>query len=338
MQPRGRLCAAAVAAAGLLACAPAAAHAAVTASVTDDTGAFVPLNPAVRTVTHNISPQLLVHLDTSTGGYYSATAVDQNGSTTGLGIDCYSAGLDGKIYMDFHGDMNYAVTVTTYAAGDYSCARATSTTTYAFAVAGTVAVAQPAGPLPLRDAHGLYMQQALGFHGTPGADGYQVEYARNAAVQPDGSLKSSLANGYVDSTTGQLMLLTVKPGAYTVVVRAKSGDYYTPWSAPVRLKVLAPFTFTDSFPDSTGPRYTVRGKLDDGSARGAKVTLAAARGRRGGHFHTLGHGRIDKHGVFVIHMKIHRRGVYRLRYTFKGAGTVAAGRVIEVVRIRRILV
>jgi hypothetical protein len=42
--------------------------------------------------------------------------------------------------------------------------------------------------------------------------------------------------------------------------------------------------------------------------------------------------------VFKIHVTIHKRGVYRFRYTFKGRGTVAGGRVLEAVRIRRILV
>ena len=44
-----------------------------------------------------------------------------------------------------------------------------------------------------------------------------------------------------------------------------------------------------------------------------------------------------KDGVFTIHVTIHRRGYYRLRYTFKGSRTAARGKVIEDVRIRRIL-
>ena len=67
------------------------------------------------------------------------------------------------------------------------------------------------------------------------------------------------------------------------------------------------------------------------------MTLAAAKGKHGKHFRTIGHGKINKHGVFTIHVTIHRRGYYRFRYTFKGSKTVAGGKVVEVVRIRRIL-
>lgn len=271
-------------------------------------------------------------------GFYRASAVDQNGSTDGLGVDCYTAGVDGKVYTDFHGDMNYTVTVSTYGKDDFDCSAApTSTATYVFTVAGTVAVAQPAGPLALRDANGLYAQQSFPISGTPGAVSYQVQYGLNAKVNPDGSLNKTLDTGYFDSATGRLNLLTVKPGAYTVVVRAQSGDYFTPWSAPVHFKVLAPFSFTRSYPDSIGPRYTIRGKLDDGSARGKRVTLAIATGKHGKHFHTRGHAKVNKHGVFSFHVTIHKRGFYRFRYTFKGSGTVARGTVTVLIKIHRIL-
>src|SRR5437899_5251985 len=118
-------------------------------------------------------------------------------------------------------------------------------------------------------------------------------------------------------------MLATKPGAYVVVARAQSGSAFTPWSAPVTVRVLAPFAFTDSYPDAIGPRYTIRGKLDEGSARGKRVTLAAAKGRHGKRFHTLGHAMVGKHGIFTLHVTIRRRGVYLLRYTFGGSGTVA---------------
>ena len=124
---------------------------------------------------------------------------------------------------------------------------------------------------------------------------------------------------------------------YVVVARGVSGNAFTPWSAPVQVRVLAPFAFTDTFPDSIGPRYAIRGKLDEGSAQGKRVTLAAAKGRHGRHFHTLGHARIDKHGVFTLHVTIRRRGVYVFRYTFGGSGTVAGGQVREAIKITRIL-
>jgi hypothetical protein len=233
--------------------------------------------------------------------------------------------------------MGYTLTVTTFAPNDFSCTKPKATYTYSWTVGAAVAVGAPAGPLLERDATGALSTQALGFAGAPGATTYQVKYALNGVVQPDGSLGGAVQDGYIDSTTGKLQLLATKPGAYVVVARAQSGDYFTPWSAPVTVRILAPFAFTDTFPDAIGPRYTIRGKLDEGSARGGKVTLAAAKGRHGKRFRTLGHGKIDKHGIFKIHVTLHRRGVYLFRYTFKGRGTVAAGRRLEAVKITRIL-
>jgi hypothetical protein len=337
MQLRGRLCVAALAAAGMLACAP-AAHAAVGVSVTNDAGTYAAMTPGAPLAIHNMSPQVLVHVDQdSKTGLFSAVYTDQNGSTSALAADCYLAGSDATRYVDYHGNMAYNVTVTTFAPKDYDCAKPLATYSYQFVVGATVAVAAPAGPLMERDAAGVLITQALGFQGAPGAVGYDVKYALGGVVQPDGSLGGPVQDGYVDSTTGKLQMLATKPGAYVVVARAKSGDYSTPWSAPVTVRIMAPFRFFDSFPDSIGPRYTIRGKLDEGSARGKRVTLAAAKGKHGRHFHTLGHGKINRHGVFKIHMKIRKRGYYRFRFTFKGSKTVAKGKVVEVVRIRRIL-
>jgi hypothetical protein len=339
MNFRRKLALAAVSAAALLTGAPAAAHAAVAVSVTNDAGSYSPLTAGVPLGIHNIGPQVLVHVDQdSTNGLFSVSYTDQNGSTAALAASCYLAGSDASRYIDYHGNMAYNVTVTTYGPKDFDCATPKSTTTYQFVVGGVVAIVNPGHPLLERTPAGALITQALGFQGTPGAGLYEIKYALGGVVQPDGSLGGPVQDGYVDPTTGTVQLLATKPGNYVVVARAKSGDYYTPWSAPVTLRVLAPFRLTDSFPDHIGPRYTIRGKLEEGSARGGRVTLAAARGRKGGHFRTLGHGKINRHGVFVMHVTIHKRGIYRLRYTFKGRGTVAGGRVAEVVRIRRILV
>jgi hypothetical protein len=262
---------------------------------------------------------------------------DQNGSTASTAADCYLAGSDATRYVDYHGNMAYNVTVTTFGPKDFDCAKPLGTATYQFVVGATVAIAPPGRPLMERTPTGQLITQALGFQGAPGAGLYEVKYALGGVVQPDGSLGGPVQDGYVDPTTGTVQLTATKPGSYVVVARAKSGAYYTPWSAPVTVRVMAPFAFLDSFPDAIGPRYSIRGKLDEGSARGKRVTLAAAKGRHGGHFHTLGRAKVDKHGVFTFHVTIHRRGYYRFRFTFKGSGTVAAGKVVEVVRIRRIL-
>jgi hypothetical protein len=285
-----------------------------------------------------MSPQVLVHVDEdSTNGLFSVAYTDQTGSTAALAADCYLAGSDATRYIDYHGNMAYNVTVTTYGPKDFDCAKPLATATYQFVVGGTVAIVNPGHPLLERTPAGALITQALGFQGTPGAGLYEIKYALGGVVQPDGSLGGPVQDGYIDSTTGKLQLLATKPGTYVVVARAESGNAFTPWSAPVKVRVLAPFAFSDSFPDAIGPRYTIRGKLDEGSARGKRVTLAAAKGRHGTHFQALGHAKVDKHGVFKLHVTIRRRGVYRFRYTFGGSSTVAKGQVLEAIKISRIL-
>jgi hypothetical protein len=338
MNLKRKLCAAAVGAAAVLACAPAAAHAAVSVSVTNDAGSYAALTPGAPLAIHNMSPQVLVHVDeTAANGLFSAVYTDQNGSTAATSADCYLAGSDATRYVDYHGNMTYNVTVTTFAPKDYDCAKPLATATYQFAVGATVAIAPPAGPLMERTPTGQLITQALGFQGAPGAGLYEIKYALGGVVQPDGSLGGPVQDGYVDSTTGAVQMLATKPGTYVMVARGKSGAYYTPWSAPVTVRIMTPFAFFDSFPDAIGPRYTIRGKLNEGSARGKRVTLAAAKGKHGRHFRTIGRGKISKHGVFTIHVTIHRRGYYRFRFSFKGSKTIAKGKIVEVVRIRRIL-
>jgi hypothetical protein len=268
---------------------------------------------------------------------FSVSYTDQNGSTAALAADCYLAGSDATRYVDYHGNMAYNVTVTTYGPKDFDCATPKSTTTYQFAVGATVAITPPGHNLLERTPAGALITQALGFQGAPGAGLYEVKYALGGVVQPDGSIDGPVQDAYVDSTTGAVQLLATKPGTYVAVARAKSGDYYSPWSAPVTLHIVAPFTFTRTYPDDTGPRYTIRGKLDEGSARGKRVTLAIAGGKHGKHFHTRGRAKVNQHGTFTFHVTIHKRGYYRFRYTFKGSGTVAGGTVTVLIKIHRIL-
>jgi hypothetical protein len=225
MTSRGRLCAAALAAAALFAAVPAAARAAVGVSVTNDANTFTPLTPGTPLGIHNMDPQVAIHADS---GFFSASFTDQNGSTASVPVDCYDAGTDATRYVDYHGDMAYNVTVSTFGANDFDCAKPLSTTTYQYSVGATVAIAPPAGPLMERTAAGELITQQLGFSGAPGAGLYEVKYALGGVVQPDGSLGGPVQDGYIDPTTNRLQMLTTKPGTYVVIARAQSDSYFTP--------------------------------------------------------------------------------------------------------------
>ncbi len=180
--------------------------------------------------------------------------------------------------------------------------------------------------------------QQFNFAGNPGASGYEIKWAKGAVVLPDGSLSSpALKDGYWTSTTGKVELIGAsEPGAYTIVARARSGSYYSPWSAPANFNLIAPFDISSrSFPDSRGPSYQVRAIVGEPSA-GGRVTVAAAKGKKGKKFRTLGKAKVNSKGVFKVRFRL-PRGTYRLRYSFTGSSTVARGTVYEVIRIRRIL-
>ena len=123
-----------------------------------------------------------------------------------------------------------------------------------------------------------------------------------------------------------------------IVARVKGDDYFTPWSAPI--------TFTGQGAVRPLLRHVPR-------LRGARATSCAARcatvrprqprhrlrprkGRKGGKYRRLGRSsKINSKGRFTLRFKLRRTGVYRLQYRFKGSSLVTAGKVTEMVRIRR---
>ena len=169
---------------------------------------------------------------------------------------------------------------------------------------------QPAGPLMTRQANSFStITQQLDFAGTPGALSYEIKYAKGGVLQADGSISSpALQDGFLDRATGKVQIAAREPGDYVVVARAKNGDYYTPWSAPITMKLIAPFDLASRrFPDQRGPRYQVRGELREVTA-GGRVTVAAASGKNGKKFRTLGKGKVNSKGIFKLNFTIRKRG------------------------------
>ena len=66
--------------------------------------------------------------------------------------------------------------------------------------------------------------------------------------------------------------------------------------------------------------------MGETSAAGGRVTVAAAKGKNGKRFRTLGKAKINSKGVFKLRFRL-ARGTYRMRYSFKGSSTVARGTV-----------
>jgi hypothetical protein len=162
-----------------------------------------------------------------------------------------------------------------------------------------------------------------------------VRYALDGAPAPDGGIAGLSAEAPVNGSTGLADFLFDKPGRYRVVARAKAGPFVTPWSAAVDVNAIAPFDLAKvTFPDARGPRYRLRGVVRERAARG-RVTISVARGRKKGRYRRIGTARIGAKGRFTRRFRLKHTGTFRIRYTYKGSDLVAAGRVVDRIRIRR---
>ena len=240
--------------------------------------------------------------------------------------------------MPYRGNTTYALTVTLFNAASCAGAPKAAPTVYTWNVAASVAIGQPAGPLPTRAAGSLNSNiHLLDFAGNPGTSTYEIQYAKGGVIGPDGAISGPSKSTYLD-VSGKVRLPGFDgPGPYVVVARASRGNYSTPWSAPVTVKLVAPFDLSSvSFPDSRGPSYQLRGIVREKAIAGSRVTVAAAKGKKGKRFRTLGKGRVNSQGVFKVRFRL-SRGTYRIRYSFSGNSVVTKGTAYEVITIRRVI-
>jgi len=333
MKVGGRTLATLTVAIGLLM--PATADAAISAKVTDDAGNPAPLAEGTPSSIRNMDVQIFVNTDEGKG--FSAKVIGPDGLPTGIGVTCGLPGSESARYVDYHGNGLYTLTVTSYSD---SCTKPLRTATYTWTVAAGVQIAPPAPTLLTRQANSFStITQQFNCVPNPGASGYEIKYAKGAAVNPDGSLNSpAIKDGFFNTTTGKVELIGARePGTYTIVARARAFGNYTAWTPPVNFNLIAPFDISSrSFPDSRGPSYQVRATLGDAVAAGSRVTVAVAKGKKGKRFRTLGKPKINSKGQITLRFRL-SRGTYRMRYSFKGNSVMARGTIYETIRIKRVI-
>jgi hypothetical protein len=330
-----KLLAALFAAAAL--CAPATADAAVSATVTGDDANPVALTPGAPLGIRNMYAQATGHVDAADAKSFIVKVIGPDGVAAATDSPCWDTRYtnDSKRFVDYRGNGAYTLTTSTFTNAD--CTAGQKDVAFVWTVTASVAISPPAPVMMTRAANSFStITQQFNFAGNPGASGYEIKFAKGAVLQADGSLSSpALKDAYVNSTTGKVELIGARePGAYTIVARAKYGSYYSPWSPPANFTLIAPFDLSSrSFPDSRGPSYQVRAIVGEPSA-GGRVTIAAAKGKKGKKFRTLGKGKVNSKGTFKVRFHL-PRGTYRIRYSFKGSSTVAKGTVYEVIKITR---
>jgi hypothetical protein len=314
--------------------APAVANAA-TVTVTGDDGNPVVLAPGAPTSIRQMDPDVAIAL----GGTERAYSATFSGPVAAVRSPVTCSGSSGGSSIDYQGNGNYTVAVTTYT--NSSCTAGAQQSTYVFAINAGVVLGAPTGPVLTREPNSFSpIAHQVPVVRNPGALSHDIRYALGGVLAPDGSISGGSRQVLVDSTTSTASVRLDRPGSYLMVARAEgytggAGQYFTPWSAPITIRAFAPFDFeigSPSFTDPRGPRYKLRAVLRERTARG-RVRIAIARGNRG-KYRSLGRARLRR-GVLKKRFTLHRTGVYRVRFTFKGSATTAPGTVVQKMRISR---
>jgi hypothetical protein len=314
------------------------ASAATTVTVTGDDTNPVAINAGGVTI-RNMDTTVGLGFPAGATGNFNASFTGPDGVAVGSPMSCYIVDTGLTRELDYRGNGTYTVTIQNYARADSTCRTPTSTETYTFTINASVGIQAPALPFLIRAPNSFHINTlSLPVTGNPGALGYDVQYAAGAVLNPDGSISGSPQTGFVNTTTGTIDLSLTTPGDYTVVMRARNGDYGSPWSAPVHVYALVPFDLLGlSFPDAVGPSYSVRGTVNDRNIRG-RVSLALARlGKHNkyGSYTSIGKTLISSKSTFTKRFKERRTGTYRLRVHYAGSGIAPAATVYYRIHITR---
>lgn len=329
------------ASAALLAALAAAVPAqAASLTVTGDDGNPVPLAQNTPLGIRNMSPSIGVGFLPNEDANYSVTYTGPDGVAAATTVNCFTTKVPVNRGLDYRGNGNYTITVTNFAKADRNCATGRSVETYTVAIGGVVAIAPPTKRHLIRSRNSYTTRTlSLPFGGNPGATLNEVVYARGGVIAPDGGISGPVQSAFVNPTTGTVDFRVSEAGSYTMVARASAyggaARFFTPWSAPVTIQAISPFDLTSlRFPDSRGPGYQLRGTLRDTKIRG-RVSLAIARGKKGGKYRSIGRAKISSKGTFTKRFTERRTGNYRIRVKFGGSKTAQSGTIVNQIRISR---
>lgn len=323
----------ATATAALLAAATAPAALAASATVTGADGSPVPLSPTSVARIGTLAPVVDV-AQTAGGGRYAVTVTDPAGNAAAAPTACEDPARPTRTGLPYRGNGVYTVSVTSFLPTDVTCQTPIGPPEgFRFEIAGGVTVNRRS-PFVLRAPGSTRLAPlALPVALAPGADRHEVRWSRSLRIARDGTVKGRTQRGEVNAAAGAATLTFARPGVYTVVARALRNGIGTPWSKPVRVRVLAPFDLQSvRYTDRSGPDFRMVGQVRERSARG-RVTVAIARGARGGRFTPIGTARLSGSATFTAGFTAIRAGAYRLRFSYDGSRSVARGQAQITVRV-----
>lgn len=319
--------------AALLAATAAPAASAATVTVTGEDGNPLALAPTSTATIGTLAPVVEV-AQTPGAGRYAVAISDPSGNAAATPTACEEPARATRATFPYRGNGTYTVSVTSFLATDVACQSPIGPPEgFRVRIAGGVVVNRRS-PFVMR-APGSTRRAplALPVALAPGANRHEVRYARTLRIARDGTLRGRTRSGEVNAAAGAATLTFARPGVYTVVARALRDGIATPWSKPVRVRVLAPFDLRSvRYTDRRGPDFRLLAQVRERSARG-RVTVAIARGVLGGRFTPIGTARLRGAATFTAGFTAVRAGAYRLRFSYAGSRTVARGQALIAVRI-----
>ena len=208
----------------------------------------------------------------------------------------------------------------------------TRETRFQYAVSAGSAVTPPPGKLLTRKPDSFVINTfPLGVTLNPGAISYEIRYARNGVVQPDGSLGGTPKSAFVDTTSGlaNFSFDEARPLPDRRARRARTASSRAGARRQSSTRSRRSTSRSVKFPDRKGPSYKLRGQIRE-QLRARQGHDLPRQGQEEGQVpQASARRRSARRGASRSASRSATLGAYRLRYIYRGNSTVAAGRVTE---------
>ena len=307
-----------------------ATAAGATVTVTNDAGQPTPLTDGGSLQIRHMAPTVTPSFAAS-DQRYTLVITGPDGKSAGVDAVCVKADAGGPQTISYAGNGAYAVKLITYASvDDFYCEGSSTTQNSTLVIAASVTVTGPASPVFYREVDRGSKDLTFKFDLNPGATAYTFVWAYDAKFGPNGTIvgdypKDDYGERGAGIPTGTIDDLRFPhAGNVSVVASASARNGTSPFSAPVTLKVMGPFDWSETpgFTGGSGGTHVIGGQVYEPGMVGRKVSVLLAKGS--GKFKPLVSKTIPSTRKLTFKFK-KPRGTYRLKYVFKGAEFVAPG-------------
>lgn len=306
-----------------------ATAAAGTVTATNDAGQPAPIPEGGSLQVRHMAPEVTPAFS-SAEKRYTLIITGPDGKSAGNDAACAATQGAGPQTINYAGNGAYAIRLVTWTSDDIFCESASTTQNFTLVIAASVTMTGPASPVLYREAGGSRRNFSFNYDINPGNSGYDFVWAYDAKFGPGGAIvgdyprddSGTRGSGAVTGTLDSIVF--PRAGTVSIVGAARGSRASSPFSAPLTLKLIGPFDWsqTPGFTGGSGTSQVVGAEVYEPGAIGKKVSVLLAKGR--GKFKPLVTRTIPASRKLSFRIK-RPRGKYRLKYVFKGAEFVAAG-------------